>query len=57
MPLKSSGVDESTSDEIKLANWGNLQHKHTAQNLDDMALDLLQIKGSILEEKEKVSLI
>ena len=57
LPHRSSGVDESTSDEIKLANWGNLQHKLTAQNLDDMALDVLQIKNSILDEKEKVSLL
>ena len=57
LPHRSFGVDESTSDEIKLANWGNLQHKLTAQNLDDMALDLMQIKNSILDEKDKVSLL
>ena len=45
------------SDEIKLANWGNFQHQLTAKNLDDMALDLLQIKGTILEEKDKISAV
>ena len=51
LPYKSSGPDESVSDEIKLGNWGNMQHKMTAQNIDDMACDLMNIKSSIVEEK------
>ena len=57
LPHRSSRVYESTSNEIRLANWANLQHKLTAQNLDDMALDLMQIRNSILDEKDKVSLL
>ena len=37
LPCRSSGPDESVSDEIKLENCGNMQNKLTAQNLDDMA--------------------
>ena len=48
---KSSGPDDSVSGEMKLANWGNLQLQKTARNLDDMAMDLLQIKNTVLDEK------
>ena len=34
-----------------------MQHKMTAQNLDDMAYDLLDIKNTIIEEKEKIALV
>ena len=51
LPHKSSGPDDSVSDEVKLANWGNLQHQKTARNLDDMAMDLLQIKKTVLDKK------
>ena len=44
LPYKSSGPDDSVSDEIKLGNWGNIQYKMTAQNIDDMACDLINIK-------------
>lgn len=57
LPARSSGPDESVSDEIKLMNWGNMQGKLTAQNLDDMARDLLELKSSVLEEKEKISVV
>ena len=49
--------DESVPDDIKLENWSNMQHKMTAQNLDDMACDLLNIKKTIVEEKEKITLV
>ena len=51
LPYKSSGPDESVSDDIKLANWSNMQQKMTAQNLDDMAYDLLVLKKLVVEEK------
>ena len=51
LPYKSSGPDDSVSDEAKQLNWGNMQQKLTADNLDDMAQDLLKIKSGILEEK------
>ena len=57
LPYKYSGPDESVSDDIKLANWSNMQQKMTAQNLDDMAYDLLVLKKIVVEEKEKISLI
>ena len=38
-------------------NWGNMQGKLTAQNLDDMARDILEIKSFVLEEKEKISVV
>ena len=34
-----------------------MQHKMTAQNLDDMAYDLLALKNIIIEEKEKITLV
>ena len=34
-----------------------MQHKMTAQNLEDMAYDLLVLKKIVVEEKEKISLI
>ena len=37
VPYKSSTPHQSVSDEAKLANWGNMYHKLTAQNLDDVA--------------------
>ena len=57
LPYKSSGLDDSVPNEIKLANWNNMQHKMTAQNLDDMAHDLLALKKIIVEEKEKINLV
>ena len=57
LPYRSAGPEESVSDEVKLANWGNMQSKMTAQNIDDIALDLLNIKSSIIEEKEKVAMV
>ena len=56
LPYKSSGPDESVPDDIKLGNWSNMQQKMTAQNLDDMAYDLLDLKKIIVEEKEKNAL-
>ena len=49
LPFKSSGPDDSVSDDIKLANWSNMQQKMTAQNLDDMAYDLLILKNIVVE--------
>ena len=57
MPVRSLGPDDSVSDEVKLMNWGNLQGKLTAQNLDNMAQDLLQIKSSVINEKEQISVV
>ena len=34
-----------------------MQHKMTTQNIDNMAYDLLDIKNTIVEEKEKIALI
>ena len=53
LPYKSSGHNESVSDDIKLANWSNMQQKMTAQNLDDMSYDLLVLKKMVVEEKKK----
>ena len=55
LPVKSSGADESVSDESKLANWGNLQNKLTAKNLDEVALDLLKLRSAMSEEKDQIS--
>ena len=52
LPVKSSGADESVSDEAKLANWGNLQNRLTAKNLDEVTLDLLKLRSPIAEEKD-----
>ena len=57
LPYRSSGVDESVSDETKLANRGNMQHNLTAQNLDDMARDILEIKSSVSVEKDAVAMV
>ena len=57
LPYKSSSADESVPDDIKLGNWSNMQHKMTAQNIDDMAYDLMDIKKTIVEEKEKIALV
>ena len=57
LAYKSSSPDKSVSDDIKLANWSNMQQKMTAQNLDDMAFDLLVLKKMAVEEKEKISLV
>ena len=57
LPHKSSGPDGYVPNEIKLANWSNMQHKMTTQNLDDMAYDLLALKKIIVEEKEKITLV
>ena len=57
LPYKYLGPDESVSDDIKLANWRNMQQKMTTQNLDDMDYDLLVLKKIVVEEKEKISLI
>ena len=57
LPARSSGPDESVSDEIKLMNWGNMQGKLTEQNIDDMAKDLLELQSSLLEEKEKIYVV
>ena len=45
------------SDEAKLANWGNLQNKLTAKNLDEIALDLLNLKSTMTEEKDQISAV
>ena len=34
-----------------------MQHKMTAQNIDDMAYDLMDIKNTIVEEKEEIALV
>ena len=34
-----------------------MQHKMTAQNIDDMACDLINIKSSIVEEKQNIALV
>ena len=34
-----------------------MQQKMTAQNLDDMAYDLLSLKKIIVEEKQKIGLV
>ena len=57
LPYRSAGPEESVSDEVKLANWGNMQSKMTAQNIDDMACDLMNIKSSIVEEKQKIAIV
>ena len=34
-----------------------MQHKMTAQNIDDMAYDLMDIKNTIVEKKEMIALV
>ena len=53
LPYKSSTPDQTVSDEVKLANWGNMQQKLTAQNLDDIAQDIIFLKTQMAEEKQK----
>ena len=55
LPQKTVEVGETPSDEVRLSNWGNLQHGLTAKNLDDMAQDILALKASMQEEKEKIA--
>ena len=55
LPQKTVETGETPSDEIRLSNWGNLQHALTTKNLDDMAQDILSLKENMLEEKEKLS--
>ena len=57
MPYKSSTPHESISDEAKLANWGNMQHKLTAQNLDDVTQDIIFLKTQMEKEKQKIKAI
>ena len=57
LPYKSSTPDQSVSDEAKLANWGNMQHKLTAQNLDDVTQDIVFLKTQMAEEKQKIEAI
>ena len=49
LPVKSSGADESVSDEAKLANWGNLQNRLTAKNIDEVAENLIKLRNAIAE--------
>ena len=51
LPCRSSGPEESVSNEAKLQNWGDLQLKLIAQNVDDMAQELVKIKANVIEEK------
>ena len=55
LPQKTVEVGETPSDEVRLNNWGNLQQGLTATNLDDMARDILSLKASMQEEKEKIA--
>ena len=57
VPYKSSTPDQSVSDEAKLANWGNMQHKLTAQNLDDVTQDIIFLKTQMEKEKQKIKAI
>ena len=57
IPYKSSTPHESISDEAKLANWGNMQHKLTAQNLDDVTQDIIFLKTQMEKEKQKIKAI
>ena len=34
-----------------------MHHKLIAQNIDDMACDLMNIKSSIVEEKQKIAIV
>ena len=54
LPGKSSGAEESVSDEAKLANWGNLQNKLTAKNLDEIALDLQKLRSAMTDRTSPV---
>ena len=53
LPYKSSTPDQTVSDEVKLANWGNMQQKLTAQNLDDIAQDIILFKHKWQKKNKK----
>ena len=57
LPYKSSTPNQAISNEVKLANWGNMQQKLTAQNLDDIAQDIIFLKTQMAEEKQKIETI
>ena len=54
LPYKSSTPNQSVSEEAKLANWGNMQRKLTAQNLDDVASVIIFLKTQMAKEKQKI---
>jgi hypothetical protein len=40
-----------------LENYGNLQHRMTATNIDDITLDILQLKKFVQYEQTQISLL
>jgi vacuolar-type H+-ATPase subunit I/STV1 len=54
MNHRSSRVNDIASHETKLLKYSSLQQQLTARNIDDIALDILEVKRQIEGEKEYI---
>lgn len=52
MNHRSSRVNDMVFDKTKLLNYSSLQQQLTARNIDDISLDILEVRRQIEGEKE-----